>query len=75
MKGKVNPNAFRHAVAREFILNGGDIGTVSQILGHSGIGVTKQFYAMFSAEELKREDDRFSPISRLDGRGRGHNRR
>ena len=53
VSGRVNPHAFRHAFAREFMLNGGDIGTVSQILGHTQIAVTKQFYAVFSTEELK----------------------
>jgi len=69
VNGRVNPHAFRHAFAREFILNGGDIGTVSQILGHSQILVTKQFYAVFSTEELKGEDHRYSPVSHLNGRG------
>jgi site-specific recombinase XerD len=54
-------------LARECILNGGDIGTVSQILGHTQIMVTKQFYAVFSTEELKGEHDKFSPVSRLNG--------
>lgn len=65
--GRVNPHAFRHTFAREFILNGGDIGTLSQILGHSQILVTKQFYAMFTVDELKGEHERYSPVSRLNG--------
>ena len=73
MKGRVNPHAFRHALAREFNLNGGDIGTVSQILGHAQITVTKQFYAVVSTEELKGAHDRFSPVSRLSDRARGIN--
>ncbi len=75
MKGRVNPHAFRHAFAREFILNGGDIETVSQILRHTQITVTKEFYAVWSTEELKGEHDRFSPVSRLSDRARGINRR
>jgi site-specific recombinase XerD len=75
VSGRVDPHAFRHAFARELILNGGDIGTVSQILGHTQIGVTKQFCAMFTTDELKGEHDRFSPVSRLNGQARGVNRR
>lgn len=75
VEGRVNPHAFRHAFAREFILSGGDIGTVSQILGHTQISVTKQFYAMFSTGELKGEHDRFSPVFRLNGGGPGRRRR
>jgi len=67
VSSSVNPHAFQHAFVGEFILNGGDIGTVSQILGHTQITVTKQFYAVWSMEELKREHDRFSPVSRLKG--------
>ncbi len=65
--GRVDPHAFQHAFVREFILNGGDIGTVSQILGHTQITVTKQFYAVWSTEELMGQHERFSPVARLSG--------
>jgi hypothetical protein len=74
VKGRVNPHAFRHAFAREFILNGGDIGTVSQILGHAQISVTKQFYAVWTTEELKGEHDRFSLVSRLNRQAAARNK-
>jgi site-specific recombinase XerD len=62
VKGRVNPHSFRHAFAREFILNGGDIGTVSQILGHTQIHVTNQFYSDFNSGVLKLQHDKFSPL-------------
>ena len=69
--GRVNPHAFRHAFAREYILNGGDLASVSGMLGHSRIAVTKQFYAVFQAEELRAKHEVFSPVSHLPkGRGR-----
>jgi site-specific recombinase XerD len=69
--GRVNPHAFRHAFAREYILNGGDLASVSDMLGHSQIAVTKQFYAVFQAEELREKHEAFSPVSHLPkGRGR-----
>jgi integrase/recombinase XerD len=67
VSGRVNPHPFRHAFAREFMLNGGDIIPMSQVLGHTQIAVTKQFYAVFCTEELKGEHDRFGPVSRLNG--------
>ena len=75
--GRVNPHAFRHAFAREYILNGGDLASVSEMLGHSQIAVTKQFYAVFQAEELRDKHEEFSPVSHLpNGRkgSRGNNR-
>ena len=74
VSSSVNPHAFQHAFVGEFILNGGDIGTVSQILGHCQISVTKQFYAMFTTDELKGEHDRFSPVSHLNGRAAAERR-
>jgi site-specific recombinase XerD len=68
--GRVNPHAFRHAFAREYILNGGDLASVSEMMGHTQIIVTKQFYAVFQAEELRQKHDAFSPVSHLPGRTR-----
>jgi integrase/recombinase XerD len=65
VKGRVNPHAFRHAFAREYILNGGDLASVSEMMGHTQIGVTKQFCAVFQAEELRAKHDAFSPVGRL----------
>jgi len=52
---------------QEFILNGGHIGMLFQILGHKQITVTKRFCAVWSTEELKGEHDRFSLVSCLNG--------
>jgi len=43
IQGRVNPHAFRHAFAREYIINGGDLASVSQLMGHTQIAVTKMF--------------------------------
>jgi len=72
--GRVNPHAFRHAFAREYILNGGDLASVSEMLGHSQISVTKQFYAVFQAEELRDKHEAFSPVSHLP-KGNGRRKR
>jgi site-specific recombinase XerD len=69
VNGRVNPHSFRHAFAREFILNGGDLASASQIMGHSQLAVTKQFYAVFRIEELRSKHEAFSPVSYLDLEG------
>lgn len=66
-EGPTNPHAFRHGFARAYLLSGGDLGTLSDILGHSGVAITKEYYAVFTAGELQRQHDRHSPIARLRG--------
>jgi site-specific recombinase XerD len=65
--GPVNPHAFRHGFARLYLMNGGDLGTLSDILGHSDVSVTKLFYGVFLTDELQARHARFSPIARLGG--------
>lgn len=74
-RARVNPDVFRHAFAREFVLNGRDIGTESRIVGQAQITVTKQFCAMFSTEELKEAQERFTRAFPLNRRSEGPTRR
>lgn len=63
--GRCNPHSFRHGFARSFLQSGGDLATVAQILGHSSIRVTGDFYSAWSDKELAERHDQFSPIKRL----------
>ena len=63
--GRCNPHSFRHAFARQYIINGGDLATLSDLLGHADISVTKQFYARFDIDELRVKHHRFSPVISL----------
>jgi integrase/recombinase XerD len=60
--GRVNPHSFRHAFARQYIMNGGDLATLSRQMGHSDTAVTSWYYAVFTGEELAHLHDRFSPL-------------
>lgn len=64
--GHTNPHAFRHGFARYFLLSGGDLGTLSDILGHSDVGVTKAYYGIFTADELAAKHARHSPLALLE---------
>jgi site-specific recombinase XerD len=57
VKGRINPHSFRHAFAREYIKNGGDIVTLAELLGHSDINVTASYYAVFDDDELRQFHD------------------
>lgn len=67
--GPVNPHAFRHAFARAFLMDGGDLATLADLLGHSSVKVTKESYAIFTIRELKEKHRRHSPVARLLGDG------
>jgi len=67
--GAVNPHSFRHAFARGFLLSGGDLGTLADILGHSSVEVTKAFYGIFTIQELQEKHQRHSPVARMFGGG------
>lgn len=61
-----NPHAFRHAWAYGARMNGADIATVSESLGHSGIAVTHEFYAQLPNLEIGERHVRFSWINSVD---------
>lgn len=66
IQGRYNPHAFRHCWAREALKSGADLATVSQILGHSSIRVTHQFYARWSKDELGERHNRFSWLNSVE---------
>ena len=63
--GRLNPHSLRHMFAREQIRNGNDLATVSQLLGHSSVSVTADFYAVFNTHELAVRHSRFSATRHL----------
>ena len=70
VKGPCNPHSFRHAFAREYLCNGGDLSTLSDILGHADIAVTAMSYAVFTPKELQERHQRYSPVARLGREGK-----
>lgn len=65
VKGRANPHSFRHRFARSYINQGGDLGILSDLMGHADVLVTKQAYAIFQVQELQRKHDQFSPLNGL----------
>lgn len=66
VRGRVNPHSFRHYFAINFILEGGDLASLAQIMGHSSVTVTESYYARFADDELAARHRKFSPVRRLD---------
>lgn len=69
VEGPVNPHSFRHGFAREYLLSGGDLATLADIMGHSDVQVTWQSYAIFRTAELAAKHAKHSPIARMGREG------
>ncbi|MBN1665956.1 MAG: tyrosine-type recombinase/integrase [Anaerolineales bacterium] len=63
IEGRANPHAFRHAFARDAIRNGADLSTVSQLMNHSSVAITAQYYARWNDDELHKAHRNYSPVT------------
>jgi len=62
VKGRVNPHSFRHAFAINYLRNGGDIASLSKLLGHANIETTIKHYLHFTTNDLSLRHEMFSPV-------------
>lgn len=62
---RCNLHSFRHGFAREYLMRGGDLATLSDILGHRDIATTK-IYSTFALDDLRRKHRQHSPIAALE---------
>lgn len=60
----VHPHQLRNNFARQFLLNGGDLFTLSRILGHSSVKVTERAYLDLTREEIAKKYQQHSPLSK-----------
>ena len=61
----VSAHRLRHMFSREYLKRGGDLASLSRILGHEGIEITADYYSVFTEAEEAETHDRWSPINRL----------
>jgi integrase/recombinase XerD len=63
VSGAVNPHSFRHTFAKEYLSRGGDLVTLRDLLGHSEITTTANYYAVFHHSEAASRHALYSPLS------------
>jgi integrase/recombinase XerD len=63
--GRTSVHAFRHTFAKKWIMNGGDIFRLQQMLGHSSLDMVKKYVSVFR-EDLKKDFDTFSPLDNIE---------
>ena len=61
---------YRHTFAKQWILNGGDVVTLSRILGHSNLTITQNYINLLISDVATKVDeinllDKFSDKQRL----------
>ena len=56
------PHIFRHTFGTMFIINGGDIMALKEIMGHESIQTTQK-YVHFQPEDLQKQQWKYSPVA------------
>lgn len=65
VQGRFNPHSLRHTFAREYIRAGGDLATLSKLLGHRDVSTTVAHYTIFTDLELQEKHEKYSPVNKL----------
>jgi len=61
----IHPHVFRNNFAKRFLMNDGDIYTLSKLLGHSSVTVTEQAYLDITPDDLAELYRTHSPLKRM----------
>lgn len=62
---EIHPHMLRNNFAKRFLMQGGDIYTLSRILGHSSVKITEEAYLDLDTNDLRTNYQRYSPLANL----------
>jgi site-specific recombinase XerD len=70
---RLHPHLCRHTFATNYLINGGDVFSLQQILGHASLEMVRRYVTLASAQ-VRVQHRKFSPMDRMNlGRVRfGH---
>lgn len=66
----IAPHQLRNNFAKRFLMAGGNIHTLSQVLGHSSVTVTEQAYLDLTDADIRKSYQAFSPLENMKKGGR-----
>lgn len=61
----IHPHQLRNNFAKRFLMAGGNLYTLSKILGHSSVTVTEKAYLDLDDDDIRKSYQGFSPLSNL----------
>jgi integrase/recombinase XerD len=61
---RISPHTLRHSYAIWYLVNGGDLYTLSRTLGHSSIAVTEIYLRSMGIEQIQRAHQKFTPLAK-----------
>ncbi|HEU5439303.1 MAG TPA: tyrosine-type recombinase/integrase [Ktedonobacterales bacterium] len=61
----VTPHTFRHTFSRVWLESGGDVMSLSRVLGHSSVKVTEIYLEDFQSRQARSQHAKFSPVNGL----------
>jgi site-specific recombinase XerD len=70
----VTAHKFRHTFARTWLERGGEVYSLSRLMGHSSVKVTEIYLEDFKSRQARLQHAKFSPISQLKLRQKGRGR-
>jgi len=65
---KVHAHKLRHTFAVNFLLNGGDVFTLKNILGHSTLKMTLRYLQSLNASDAVKANRKYSPLDNLENK-------
>ncbi len=71
---QVTPHILRHTFARTWLERGGDVYSLSRLMGHSSVKITEIYLEDFKSRQARERHTQFSPLGKLRVRHRGHGR-
>lgn len=65
VEGRISAHRWRDLFATQYILNGGDLVTLSKLLGHKSINTTVDHYIAFTDLQISEAHNKYSPMGQL----------
>ncbi|WP_282434375.1 tyrosine-type recombinase/integrase [Pelotomaculum sp. FP] len=61
---RLSPHTFRHTFAKQYLMAGGDLFSLQQIMGHATLISTRKYISLLT-EDIQKKHRQFSPLDNL----------